>query len=611
MKTCSALAQLFRGQGEHSRRAVGPALWTGASACLVAVCIVLGVGNEAFARVLASLKVTPDGSVDPPGDRIEMEMFGPPSAANLLVEVRAFFLSGPDNSWVQQVRARGDENKDAQGMFLLKAGVRQQEPAAGAERAPAHSIRSGRFAADIVVPYAQLDLPSGQHQLAYEVRLMHGRFVVEVQPTMPYPVTITGKPRTRMFVKIERFVNALQHVESEGVVVRNGKPQREKFSREEIVRKPVLEAIEKPVDIPRGWERPVPAPSVVDPEDPQGYFHALAEKPWFPLRKAVVYFETNRHVEQAGESSAKRFGNEVGEAVQHGSCLVNLPVEHRRGVMEVPSKWNPWERRDPRKHFGIDALNALSADSFAAALRGQLAGKEHDVLLFVHGFGTSFENAVLKLAQLVYDIDFRGMPLAFSWPSEGVVSKAAYDRDERKAAQSVSALAQSLSSMIQERRRAGSQAGKIHLIAHSMGNRVLLEALRTVKPGLAEGERPFGQVVFAAPDVDVNTFVTHFVPLAGVAEGMSLYFCARDKALRISKGIHGESVVGLRWLFLDPLENIDATNADTSFLGHSYYSTSREMLIDLQMLITGGLRPPQRATLRSARALGHEYWLFP
>lgn len=579
---------------------------------IAAVCVAPAISAETITCSIVRVGVTPDGSATPPGDLLEVEMLAASDDSQFSLEIHAFAASNDKNGQIKAVLALGEANKDAKGAFLLKSNLKDIEKARSQEAAAVgNKIR--RFTAKIVIPYAQLDLPLGSHRLGYAINLKRGETIIETRLTKLYPVTITKESRKTMTVKTEKLVSKPREETTEkAFVVRDNRPEIEVFTRSATLMAPTFDMHEASVDIPRGWQRPAAAPAAIVPEDPEGRFHAMAEGPWFPLQKATVYYGTNRKMENADEPSRRRFGNKVSDTVQYGSCLVNIPVEHRRGDLELPSNWNPWARQDPQKHFFVETLNLLSDESFTEVLRSRLISDKQDVLLFVHGFANSFDDAVLKMEQLSYDINFRGMPLVFSWPSEGVVSPNAYKRDEEKATASVSALAKTLSLLVHQRRSHDSPIGKIHILAHSMGNRVLLDALYEIRSTLAENEaKPFGHVIFAAPDVDVAAFAAHFAPVAAMAESTSLYFCPDDMALRMSKKIHKESVVGLRWLFLNPLENIDATNADTSFLGHSYYSASREVLIDLQLLILQGLRPPQRVTLRPAVALQHEYWLFP
>jgi esterase/lipase superfamily enzyme len=53
----------------------------------------------------------------------------------------------------------------------------------------------------------------------------------------------------------------------------------------------------------------------------------------------------------------------------------------------------------------------------------------HDVLLYVHGYNTTFETAVLDAARLSDGIKFVGETMVFSWPSRASLLDYGYDRE--------------------------------------------------------------------------------------------------------------------------------------------------------------------------------------
>ncbi len=65
----------------------------------------------------------------------------------------------------------------------------------------------------------------------------------------------------------------------------------------------------------------------------------------------------------------------------------------------------------------------------------------HDILLFVHGYSNTFEDAVLRAGQLQYDVDFPGSAIAFCWPADGSLSPDAYKLDVQNAEKSIRPLA--------------------------------------------------------------------------------------------------------------------------------------------------------------------------
>ena len=125
------------------------------------------------------------------------------------------------------------------------------------------------------------------------------------------------------------------------------------------------------------------------------------------------------------------------------------------------------------------------------------------VFVFVHGFNVSFENALRRAAQIAYDLNFDGTAFLFSWPSRGSMWSYASDRESAEIA--VDHLKEFLEKIVAE-----TQPSKIHLIAHSMGNVVLLNALEKIK--LSQGNQPnlrFAEIILHSPDVDRDRFGAH------------------------------------------------------------------------------------------------------
>lgn len=82
----------------------------------------------------------------------------------------------------------------------------------------------------------------------------------------------------------------------------------------------------------------------------------------------------------------------------------------------------------------------------------------------------TFDDALRRGAQLARDLNYDSSLFVFSWPSKGRPWRYGTDRGSaNKAAASLATFLEMVG--------AASGAAKIHIIAHSMGNRVLLAAL--------------------------------------------------------------------------------------------------------------------------------------
>ena len=86
---------------------------------------------------------------------------------------------------------------------------------------------------------------------------------------------------------------------------------------------------------------------------------------------------------------------------------------------------------------------------------------------------------------------------------------------------------------------AKSGASVVHLIAHSMGNPLMIEALKQLQSKPDWADLHIGQIILAAPDMDAAEFATAIPSLRNVVTGITLYASASDKALVVSQLVNG------------------------------------------------------------------------
>ncbi|MBI3408971.1 MAG: alpha/beta fold hydrolase [Planctomycetes bacterium] len=263
---------------------------------------------------------------------------------------------------------------------------------------------------------------------------------------------------------------------------------------------------------------------------------------------------------------------------------------------------------DPAKHVMLQKVESLAQDAFFAQLSDTVnASSKKDAFVFVHGFNVSFEDAARRTAQLAYDLKFEGAPVFFSWPSQGLFLE--YTVDEANAEWTIPHLKAFLKSVAT---RSGAQI--IHLIAHSMGNRALTRALQGLMAEEAKNPPRFSEVILAAPDIDADVFKTQIFPgISSAAQRLTLYASSRDRALQLSKQVHGYPRAGESGddiVVMLKMDTIDVSNVDTSLIGHSYYGDNNSFLADAFYLIHGGLPPERRERLRSVPLGSLKYWMF-
>ena len=59
-----------------------------------------------------------------------------------------------------------------------------------------------------------------------------------------------------------------------------------------------------------------------------------------------------------------------------------------------------------------------SPDAFRSLIKRLYPNAKDDSLLYVHGLDHTFSEAAERFAQLIVDLEYNGLPLFFSWPSD-------------------------------------------------------------------------------------------------------------------------------------------------------------------------------------------------
>jgi len=317
-----------------------------------------------------------------------------------------------------------------------------------------------------------------------------------------------------------------------------------------------------------------------------------------------VFYGTNRA--RTGTLKASQFYGKARGELEYGYLDVTIPRTHQEAQLETEPRWVEYTfMADPAalraQYVLLDKVTPLQAGEFVRALHQQISDSRFkDVFIFVHGFNNTFEDAARRTAQMAYDLDFDGTPMLYSWPSQG--SATAYAIDEAAVGISGRRLADFMDTVV-----AQSGAQRIHLIAHSMGNRALIEALQTYLAKRAPDNRQhiFGQVVFTAPDVDRDYFTDAIQSLTGSAERITLYASDNDYALRSSQFFHGAPRAGTAGdiiLKLAGVDSIDMSSVPADSLGHSYFAANSGAIYDIFRLLWRGDPPPQRCGMSNRKA---------
>jgi esterase/lipase superfamily enzyme len=217
-------------------------------------------------------------------------------------------------------------------------------------------------------------------------------------------------------------------------------------------------------------------------------------------------------------------------------------------------------------------------------LLGQASGGS-DVLIYVHGFKQTFESAVLDAAHLADGIKFRGQTIVFSWPSKAGFFDYAYDRES--AMWSRDEFERVLNSIATT-----PGAGRIHIVAHSMGTMLTLESLRQLyaRSGDALADR-IGAVVFASPDIDMDVFTSAVVRIGPVGRKITVVAATNDRALALSGRLAGgmTRVGAAEKAAIERLgvRVIDASDAGWGVINHDLFLSNAEVRKVIRRSIDG------------------------
>lgn len=302
---------------------------------------------------------------------------------------------------------------------------------------------------------------------------------------------------------------------------------------------------------------------------------------------------------QPGTAAQLGFDNHWGETVHCATSRVTVPAIA------------PANGTDPQVNaeapVPVQCNETDSIDGFAKSIETINSSTGCDrVLLYVHGYNTTFRSALLRAGQLAHDAEWPCAAATFSWGSEGQFDR--YVADIERSSYAVPLLMGVLK---------GLKARHItpNIVAHSMGNRVTLSALSGLS-GTCDPDHPLvNELILAAPDVGAEQYNDDFGTLLSRAlrcvHRVTIYASRNDMVLMLSDSLHG----GIPRAGLEPqsdiryardnhnVDVIDATDAPGDPLGHGYFVLSYEMLDDIQMALRGtdiARRAGETGTLRCA-----------
>ena len=328
-------------------------------------------------------------------------------------------------------------------------------------------------------------------------------------------------------------------------------------------------------------------------------FERVKSMPKLDTKELAIHFATNRRRDSGKQAVA--FSGERGDQLAFGHSMIVAGREQvtqraqRRasgtGMLDRSAAALTSEQLLAIRSIVPDDAAELSFKRLRSRARPELAG-ERQALVFVHGYNVSFEDALKRMAQIAFDLDFSGTCLLFSWPSSA--SLLGYGRDSDSAEIAANYLIEYLDAAAREM-----PGTRFHFVAHSMGNRVLLDALEKMALRGAGAKTPtLGEIILAHPDVDQDRFRQLAKGVNRLGAKMTLYMSTNDRALWLSKLLRGAGRAGGEPVLVPDVETIDISGLGTSLwsINHNVYASNPLLFGDLSRLVTSGQHPPDKRT---------------
>lgn len=372
---------------------------------------------------------------------------------------------------------------------------------------------------------------------------------------------------------------------------------------------PANEPTREPASLP-GTPTPIPTPTFnfdkADDDDPGALY--------------PVWFGTNRTIDNVQDPKT-HFASGIAPSLRYGICWVKVPPHSIRRAGSTGSAGISRFFRTitfaPDDRIVLKEITPMTENDFYQNISAELSGleePERTVVVFIHGYNTTFEEASIRAAQLGFDLDVPGVMAMYSWPSVGGTLDYVTDKDGSETSIYVAA-----KFLVEIAERAGAE--RVHIIAHSMGNRTLLLALDEMIR-LVEGrsDMPFNQLILAAPDLLQVQFEQMAEKYRRLVKRTTLYVSREDRvidgAIRLAGGRDERPRVGDAppIMVVDGIDTIEASIVRSSFLGHSTFSRAEPVLLDIRRLLQ--LDPPRdlgadqmnRSLEPAVNEQGKTYW---
>lgn len=285
------------------------------------------------------------------------------------------------------------------------------------------------------------------------------------------------------------------------------------------------------------------------------------------------------------ENPGVLFSGERADDISLSNVVISIPPDGNREVGAI--QWPDSYPGDPLKSFVTTKAQTISETRVNDWFK-RTSGPRRKALIFVHGFNTTYSEAVFRFAQLAHDLKIEAAPVLFTWPSRGNALDYVYDRESTVYSRF------GLVAVLQEA-IASRDVENVTIVAHSMGTSLAIEALREVAIRNHGVSPKIRTVVLASPDIDIDVFRRQVVEMGPKRPAFLVFSSRNDLALLLSKWIAGdvdrlggvdlrENQALLAKLGVTVIDATDVAHADP--LGHTAFAESAEMLNALLKLVS-------------------------
>jgi esterase/lipase superfamily enzyme len=324
------------------------------------------------------------------------------------------------------------------------------------------------------------------------------------------------------------------------------------------------------------------------------------EKRFDKDHRTKLWFVTNRKpsLDDRGHTV---FHSQESDSLTFGYSMVGIPSWRFLG--RIRPRW--WERLIGRDEYAVLHHSVMTQSDFVDEVK-ELA-EPPGVLLFIHGFNTTFDQAIIRCAQLQNDLKISGRVICYSWPSLGW--PYGYGADAAIIEESEDSLVEVISVITR-----AAAFRFLHVLAHSMGNRGLLRAISKIQDTQSPGL--LAQAILAAPDVAHGLFKKLSTAYPTRAKRCTLYASKHDRALMGSRYLHARGRAGYipPIMLVDGIDTVDSSRIGFRLWGlnHSGFGDTREILTDISSLIRQDSPPEYRIGLERQidPETGKPFWVL-